>query len=112
MPDNPSHPVWCDRQASACDGRCHESTGIVLPGGDSGGPTMRAALRGTSERLFVELSFVSAQANDEAVAAILRGVGDAELVTDPHAHDIALSQAEALHRALGEMLAWAGGGCR
>jgi hypothetical protein len=127
------HPVWCTQVPLDCDGRCHQASRLTVPIDLRSGEQIQAGLWGDQSRTFVEVVFTPASAL-EPEPAIGDGdgagadppaqtgpdaAGDAVTTpahqhpddpvagTDPHAHDLTITQAETLHQALGYLLALA-----
>jgi len=126
------HPDWCVGQAGGCMGPGHQSAELVVPGdGGLSGVAVKASLwSGNGGREFVALMMMP-DLDDAGLALVCNlaeGMGQAydeylsmpgdlasspelhdyaknpEFVTDPHAHDLTIVQAETLHQALGELL--------
>lgn len=126
------HPVWCVGEAGGCVAPGHQSAELAVPGDGVSGVEVKASLwSGKGGREFVALMMAPAADDSPSLAlacTLAEGIrqarvehvlatGDAhsspvfyenpddpEYITDPHAHDLTIDQAETLHRALGELL--------
>lgn len=63
------HPPWCGQQAVECTGDAHQSMAVRVELDEYAGCAVRAYLRGSSKRIFVEVEFISEGALDAAAAA-------------------------------------------
>ncbi|HSW66086.1 MAG TPA: hypothetical protein VLI54_03030 [Bacillota bacterium] len=129
----PAHPHWCVGKAGGCVGTGHQSAELAVPADETSGIEVKASLwSGKGGREFVALAVTPVRDNFVALAlacdlaegitefrhssdmlgadaaapplALIQDASDPEYITDPHAHDFTIDQAEALHRALGQLL--------
>jgi hypothetical protein len=112
-----------------CDGRCHQASSLTVPIDPRSGEQIQVGLWGDQTRIFVEVLFTPASAlqpepavgdgadppaqtgpnaaGDAVTAPAAQHPDDPVFATDPHAHDLTITQAETLHQALGYLLALA-----
>ena len=134
----PRPPAWCGQQAVRCTGSRHRSVAIKVELDQDAGCEVRTSLRGSTERIFIEVEFVSGRVLDEWATRLscleaAAGPGgtvarleapaappgkavvsvnplDPAEVADPHGHSLSVEQAEILGGVLQYLVRAARGG--